>query len=125
MSVRASCNVLQSPFLASVTILVEYDATRISMRRGIATSRVSSPINSSVPQTTSTTPTNGAITCGQGMPVFTKQPTPSDSGNRNFCMPSERKTQPTRMRISKTAFAVGAAKMESIFAAMTTILAQT
>src|ERR1700674_4698181 len=70
-------------------------ATAISMRSGTVASRVTRPINSREPQTISTTPTNGAMTCGQGMPMFTKRPTPRESGNKNFCTPSERKTQPT------------------------------
>ena len=44
-SARASCKVLQNPFLAKVTILVEYSATTISIRRGTAESRVRRPIN--------------------------------------------------------------------------------
>src|SRR6266404_4127568 len=42
-------------------------------------------------------PTNGAMTLGQGILIFAKRPTPRESGNKNFCVPSERKTQPTRM----------------------------
>ena len=55
------------------------------------------------------------MTCGQGMPIFTKRPTPRESGNKNFCMPSERNTQPTRTRISKTAFAARSAQIVSVF----------
>jgi hypothetical protein len=57
------------------------------------------------------TPTNGAMTCGEGMPIFTKRPTPRESGNKNFWMPSERKTQPTRIRMSKVAFAARSAQV--------------
>src|ERR1700678_839951 len=32
------------------------------------------------------------------MPIFTKRPVPKAAGKRNFWTPSERKTQPTRMR---------------------------
>src|SRR2546425_334859 len=117
-SVRASCIVPQNPFLANVTILVEYKATAISTRSGTVASRVTRPINSRVPHTISTTPTNGAITCGHGMPIFTKRPTPKESGNRNFWMPSDRNTQPTRTRISKIAFATRFAQVTSVFNAI-------
>ena len=53
-------------------------------KSGTVASRVIRPINSREPQTISTTPTNGAITCGQGMPIFTNRPTPNESGKRNF-----------------------------------------
>jgi len=101
-SVRALCSVPHNPFFANVTILVEYMATAISMRSGTVADRVTTPINSRELQTISTTPTNGAMTCGEGMPIFTKRPTPRESGSKNFCMPSERKTQPTRTRISRS-----------------------
>src|ERR1700722_2289854 len=114
-SVRASCNVLQSPFFANVTILVEYKATQMSIKSGTDAKRVRNPTNSNVPHTISTTPTNVAITCGHGIPIFTKRPTPNESGNRNFCMPSERKTQPTRIRISKTALDARSAQVASVF----------
>jgi hypothetical protein len=110
-SVRASCSVPQNPFFANVTILVEYRATEISIRSGTVASRVTRPINSREPQTISTTPTNSAMTCGQGMPIFTKRPIPRESGNKNFCIPSERNTQPTRIRISKTVFDVRTPKL--------------
>src|SRR5208282_353230 len=77
-SVRASCKVPQNPFLVNPRILVEYKATAISMRSGTVASRVRKPINNRVPHTISTTPTNGAMTCGHGMPIFTKRPTPKE-----------------------------------------------
>jgi hypothetical protein len=51
---------------------------------GSVTSLVSNPIRISAPQTVSTTPTNGAMTAGEGMPIFAKRPTPSDAGKINF-----------------------------------------
>ncbi len=86
-SVRASCKVPQNPFLANPTILVEHKATAMSMRSGTVASRVRKPISNRVPHTISTTPTNGAMRCGHGMPIFTKRPTPKESGNKNFWMP--------------------------------------
>ena len=84
MSVRASCRVLHSPFFASVTIFVEYSATQMSISNGIAANFVMSPIKSKVPQTISTTPTNGAMTCGQRMSILTNGPTPQESGKQKF-----------------------------------------
>src|SRR5580658_2722439 len=112
-SVRASCKVPQNPFLANATILVEYKATTISMRSGTVASRVRKPINNRVPHTISTTPTNGAMMCGNGIPIFTKRPTPKESGNKNFWMPSDRKTHPTRIRINKTALGVRSAQADA------------
>ena len=57
-------------------------------------------------------------TCGHGMPIFTKRPTPKESGNRNFWMPSDRNTQPTRTRISKIACTARFAQITSVFNAI-------
>jgi|SRR5580658_1012061 hypothetical protein len=46
---------------------------------------------------------------------FHKRPPPRESGKKNFCMSSERKTQPARMRISKTAFAARSPQIVSVF----------
>jgi hypothetical protein len=49
------------------------------------------------------------------MPIFTKRPPPRESGKKNVCMSSERKTQPARMRISKTALAARSPQIVSVF----------
>ena len=59
-------------------------ATEMSMRSRADASRVNSPASTRTPHAISTTPTNGALNCGNGMPIFTKRPTPSASGYRNF-----------------------------------------
>ena len=38
-----------------------------------------------------------------GIPIFAKRPTPSAAGKRNFWIPSDTKTQPTRIRMRMTA----------------------
>src|ERR1039457_6690283 len=93
----------QKPLLSHQGILVVAMATLMSMISGIAANRVSNPSRRSAPKTISTTPTKGAITPGAGMPMLVKRPTPRASGKRNFCMPSERKTPPTRKRTRMTA----------------------
>jgi len=45
------------------------------------------------------------------MPIFTKRPTPNESGNKNY-------TQPTRTRTSKIAFATRFAQIASMFSAI-------
>jgi hypothetical protein len=71
-----------------------------SMSSGTVARVVKRPTIRSVPHTISTTPTNGPENCGAGMPIFAKRPAPKEAGKRNFWIPSERKTQPTRMRTS-------------------------
>jgi hypothetical protein len=88
-----------------------YGNRDINEKRHRLANRATRPINSREPQTISTTPTNGAMTPGEGLPIFTKRPTPRESGNKNFCIPSERKTQPTRIRMSKIAFAARSAQV--------------
>ncbi len=83
-SVRASCNMLHMPLLAIIGILVVAIATEMTASSGTAASRVNRPTSSSVPQTISTVPTNGAMKCGEGMPIFSNRPTPSWAGNKNF-----------------------------------------
>jgi hypothetical protein len=100
--VRASCAIAQNPLLRRIGIFVVEMATSMSMIKGTAASRVSRPARTSAPQAISTTPTNGAITSGEGMPILVKRPTPRSPGNRNFWMPSERKTAPTARRIRIT-----------------------
>jgi hypothetical protein len=69
---------------ANVTIFVEYKATVITHKSGIAAKRVNKPASTRLPQMISTVPTKGAIACGQGIPIFAKRPTPRVSGNKNF-----------------------------------------
>ena len=56
------------------------------------------PTMMNTPPKTSTMPTKGAVTAGIGMPILMNRPTPSSSGNRNFCSPSVTKTAPTTNR---------------------------
>src|SRR6267378_3568504 len=76
-----ACSVPQSPFFMNVTILVENKATQMSMSRGTRARRVNRPAKRSAPQMISVTPMKGAMSCGKGMPIFAKRPTPNDSGN--------------------------------------------
>jgi hypothetical protein len=73
----------------------------MSISRRMEASEINRPRRRRVPQAISTTPTKGAENCGQGIPIFAKRPVPKAAGKRNFWMPSERKTQPTRMRTSR------------------------
>lgn len=94
-SVRESCAIAQNPFSMSIGIFVVAMATSILMMRGMTASLVNIPMRTRQPQTISTTPTKGAIISGAGIPIFTNRPTPTESENRNFWIPSERKTHPT------------------------------
>src|SRR5579872_298274 len=102
-SVRASCIVAQNPDLDSMETFVVAMATQISITNGIVANRVSNPTITIVPQTISTTPTNGPKNWGAGIPILANRPAPSAAGNRNFCIPSDRNTQPTRIRTKITA----------------------
>src|SRR6266478_1216382 len=51
----------------------------MSIKSGIAASLVKKPTKIKLPHTISTMPTNGAITCGAGIPILMKRPTPSES----------------------------------------------
>ncbi len=97
-STRASCTIGQKPWCNSIGTLVVAIATEISMISGTAASRVSKPASTSMPNTISTTPTNGAMISGAGIPIFANRPTPSCVGKRNFWIPSERNTPPTISR---------------------------
>src|SRR5580704_964019 len=88
------------------------------MSSGTVAKRVKNPTNSNVPHTISTTPTNGAMICGEGIPIFAKHLTPKESWNGNFCMPSERNTQPTSTRISKIALEAVLAHEAPLFKAI-------
>jgi hypothetical protein len=78
-------------------------ATIIVMISGIAASRVSRPTMMSAPHTISTTPTNGPITSGNGIPMRVNRPTPRISGKISFWMPSGKNTaKPTIRRIKIT-----------------------
>ena len=70
---------------------------------GIAASRVSNPMTMSTPQPISKTPSRVAKNAGAGIPAFSNRPVPSDSGRRNFKIPSQTKTTPTYSRIRTTA----------------------
>jgi hypothetical protein len=98
-SVRLSCNMDQNPSLASNSAFVLASATRIIVSNGMAASLVSNPDNISAPQIISKLPTKGPRKSGLGKPIFANRPVPSFSANKNFCMPSERKTAPTIRRM--------------------------
>jgi hypothetical protein len=85
-SVRASCAAAQKPLSNSMGILVVAMATEISIESGIAASRVREPAITKVPKTISTTPTNGPVNEGSGIPILAKRPTPrlSDEFDREL-----------------------------------------
>ena len=70
-------------------------ATHMSIIRGIVAKRERNPMNRNKGNTISTTPINGAKKSGYGIPIFVNLPMPNCSGNRNFCIPSVKKTIPT------------------------------
>jgi hypothetical protein len=49
------------------------------------------------------------------MPIFTKRPPPRESAKKNFVCLRKGKTQPARMRISKTAFAARSPQIVAVF----------
>src|SRR5215216_4028930 len=61
-------------------IFVVEMATSMSIMSGTAARRVSNPRRMSVPQTISNTPTKGAISSGDGIPILMKRPHPSLPG---------------------------------------------
>jgi hypothetical protein len=85
-------------FTLTLQIIVERKAAGTYDQQE-AVNRVNRPSKMHAPQTISTTPTNGARISGAGMPILMNRPTPTASGKRNFCIPSERKTAPTISRI--------------------------
>jgi len=68
------------------------------IKRGMAANRVNSPINIKMPQIISNVPVKGAQKNGLLNPIFAKRPAPAESGNKYFCMPSERNISPTAKR---------------------------
>lgn len=105
-SVRLSCNAFQSPLSESRGALVVTRATDMIVNKGIAATLVNSPTKTNAPQTISKLPTNGPRKPGLGKPILAKRPAPRASANRNFCIPSERKTLPTIRRIRMVVFAL-------------------
>jgi hypothetical protein len=91
------------PRPSQIGSLVEIIATLMSISRGTTASRVRNPRIANKPQTLSTTPTNGAISLGRGIPIEVNRPAPSSSGHRNFRIPSTRKTQPTSLARARLA----------------------
>lgn len=90
-SVRASCRVLQNPFLANVTILAEYRATAISMSSGTVASRVRRPISSRAPHTISTThPRMGPSPVAAKFRFSQSVPHPRNRETETYdCLPTE------------------------------------
>ncbi len=73
-SVRASCAIFQKPPSNNIWIFVVEMATIMSMISATAAGRVKSPMRMQTPHRISTTPTNGAMISGIGMPIFRKCP---------------------------------------------------
>jgi len=69
---------------AQIGSLVETIATTMMTISEIAASRVKRPRVISVPQTSSTVPTKGPITSGNGIPMLAKRPTLRISGKTSF-----------------------------------------
>jgi len=76
-------------------ILVVAIAVIMIMNRGIAAILTENPINMSVPHIISNEATKDARNSGFVKPIFSKRPAPTNSGKRNFWIPSERNTNPT------------------------------
>jgi len=60
--------------------------------------RVSKPNKINTPQSISNVPTKLPKNSGQGNPIFSNRPAPRIAGNKNFCVPSDKKTTPTIKR---------------------------
>src|SRR5262245_35826781 len=65
------------------TFVVEM-ATSMSIIMVTAAKRVSRPRRKRTPQTISHTPTKGAMTCGTGIPILAKRPTPQGVREREL-----------------------------------------
>lgn len=94
-SVRYSWANDQKPLSIRIGYLVVMNATSIVIRIGIAANLVSKPKRISVPQIISKHPVNDAQNSGFAKPIFAKRPAPSIAGNKNFWIPSDKKTEPT------------------------------
>jgi hypothetical protein len=68
------------------------------IKRGITANRVNKPINIRKPQIISNVPVKCAQKVGLLNPIFVNRPTPTSSGNKNFCSPSEKNINPTARR---------------------------
>lgn len=99
-SVLLLCIISQIPWVARISTFVVNIAVIIMIISGTLARRVIRPNNTSAPQTISEVPTKNPRNSGEGNPIFSKRPAPRMAGNRNFCIPSERNTAPTIMRMS-------------------------
>ena len=103
-SVRYSCAIDQKPFSIRTGYLVVINATIIINKRGTAANRVRKPIKIKLPHSISNEAVNCAQNSGFSKPIFANRPAPTISGNKNFCIPSNKKTAPTMKRIRMVVF---------------------
>jgi hypothetical protein len=68
------------------------------INRGIEAILTHKPINIKIPQTISKDATKDARNSGFANPIFSNRPAPTNSGNKNFWIPSERNINPTITR---------------------------
>ena len=94
-SVLAACAMDQNPFSINMGILVVIIAVNMIVSRGIAANRTDNPMSIRIPQAISNVATKDDRNSGLAKPIASKRPVPFISGNRNFCIPSERNTRPT------------------------------
>jgi hypothetical protein len=66
--------------------------------------RVKRPIRINAPQSISKKPTKLPKNSGDGKPILANLPAPKVSGNKNFCIPSEKNTAPTNKRTKIVVF---------------------
>ncbi len=100
-SVLDSCAIAQNPCENNSGTFVVKMAPEMITNKGRQASLLRMPANSSSPQTISKLPTSVAVNSGQGNPIFVKRPPPNVSANKNFWIPSDKKTSPTIHRIKK------------------------
>jgi hypothetical protein len=103
-STRASCTAAQRPWSSSIGILVAAIATEMSIRRGIVESRVNRPTMTRVENDLDDADERARRRPWIWYSNFYETPHAETSGNKNFWIPSDRKTQPTARRMRVVAF---------------------
>jgi hypothetical protein len=113
-SVRYSCAIDQKPLSTKIGHLVVIKAVIITIKRGIETNLVNNPSNIKVLQIISKVPVKQAQNAGWLNPIFKNLPAPNDSGNKNFCIPSERNINPTVILINSSLLSFTVLKMNDL-----------
>lgn len=94
-SVRYSCANAQKPFSIKSGHFVVINAVIIMIKGGIENNRINKPIRINKLHSISNAAVKYAQNSGWPKPIFENRPGPSNSGNKNFWIPSERKIKPT------------------------------